>query len=59
MAVHTGPYEELAESYMALMQYVEGNEIPVKFNAWEFYTNNPDIVKYPTLYKTEIYFETE
>ncbi|MGC9341992.1 MAG: SRPBCC family protein [Bacteroidales bacterium] len=59
MAIHTGPYDEFTDSYTALMQYVDENKIPVNWNAWEFYINDPMELKYPTLYKTKIYFETE
>ena len=59
MALHTGPYEEFERSYTKMMEYVETHEIPVNWNAWEIYLNNPMEVKFPTLYETEIYFELE
>ncbi len=59
MAVHTGPYEEFERSYNKMMEYVEKNGIPVNWNAMEVYVNDPMKVKFPTLYKTEIYFEVK
>lgn len=58
-ALHTGPYEEFSISYTKLMEYVNENNLPVNWNAWEVYINDPMEVKYPALYKTEIYFELE
>ncbi|MFW5821732.1 MAG: SRPBCC family protein [Bacteroidota bacterium] len=57
--LHTGPYEELEKSYSKLMAYTQEHNIPVNYNAWEIYINDPMEVKYPALYKTEIYFEVE
>jgi len=57
MAVHAGPYEEFERSYNKMMEYVENNNIPVNWNAMEVYLNDPMKVKFPALYRTEIYFE--
>jgi effector-binding domain-containing protein len=56
---HMGPYDEFNRSYSILMNYVEENNLPVNYNAWEVYINDPMQVEYPSLYKTDIYFELE
>lgn len=51
--------EELEKTYSKLMAYTQEHNIPVNYNAWEMYINDPMKVRYPVLCKTEIYFEVE
>jgi ABC-type glycerol-3-phosphate transport system permease component len=41
-AVHKGPYEDLADSYHILMDYIDSNRTDVTMEAFEFYLTDPD-----------------
>jgi effector-binding domain-containing protein len=53
MAMHSGPYDELPVSYKKLMEYVEDNQLEVKWESFEFYHTDPEsepnITKWETL----------
>ncbi|MFZ5941217.1 MAG: GyrI-like domain-containing protein [Bacteroidota bacterium] len=55
-AVHTGPYEELYLSYDDFNSYFQSNGITPKGQAFEFYLNDPMVVKFPTGLETLIAF---
>lgn len=40
-AMHTGPYEEFADTYYAIMEYCESNGIELTLEAMEFYLTDP------------------
>lgn len=53
-SVYQGPYEGLAEAWAALEQWVRGNGHGETGRFWECYLNNPDEVKDPAAYRTEL-----
>lgn len=53
-AVHQGPYEGLAQAWQALQQWVRAQGGGEEGRFWERYLNNPDEVKDPALYRTEL-----
>ena len=53
-AVHTGPYEDLADSYNALMEYIDSNGIEVTMEAFEFYLTDPATEPMVTQWQTLI-----
>jgi effector-binding domain-containing protein len=40
--IHTGPYEEIAEPYNQLMQWIEAQSLQPAGPAYELYLNDPD-----------------
>jgi len=55
-AIHTGPYEELSNSYEQLMSHIATNNVPAINEAWEFYLTDPEMETDPTKWKTLIVF---
>ena len=53
-SVYQGPYEGLAQAWTALQQWVRANGHPETGRFWEGYLNNPDEVKDPNAYRTEL-----
>ena len=53
-AVYQGPYDGLAQAWPALQQWVRGNGHGETGRFWECYLNNPDEVKDPANYRTEL-----
>jgi effector-binding domain-containing protein/uncharacterized protein YndB with AHSA1/START domain len=53
-ALHTGPYEELMGTYMAVQKYASDNSITLTGDAWEFYLNDPAEIKDPTQLLTTV-----
>lgn len=53
-SVYTGPYEGLAQAWPALQKWVRENGHGENGKFWEAYLTNPDEVKDPKDYKTEL-----
>lgn len=53
-AVYQGPYERLGDAWRALQDRVRAQELPETGRFWERYLNNPDEVKDPKDYRTEL-----
>ncbi|MBK8338872.1 MAG: GyrI-like domain-containing protein [Flavobacteriales bacterium] len=53
-AVYQGPYEGLAQGWGALQSWVREQKIGETGRFWECYLNNPDEVKDPSEYRTEL-----
>ncbi len=53
-SVYQGPYEGLAQAWPALQQWVRANGHGETGSFWESYLNNPDEVKDPKEYRTEL-----
>ena len=53
-AVYQGPYERLGDAWRALQVWVRENGLPATGRFWESYLNNPDEVKDPEEYRTEL-----
>lgn len=53
-SVYQGPYEGLAQAWPALQQWVRSNGHGETGSFWESYLNNPDEVKDPKDYRTEL-----
>lgn len=56
MAMHNGPYEDLSAAYGKLMEYVETNQVGVKWESFEFYHTDPQTEPNVTKWKTLIAF---
>lgn len=53
-SVYTGPYEGLAQAWTALQKWVRENGHGENGKFWEAYLTNPDEVKDPNKYRTEL-----
>lgn len=53
-AMHTGPYDEFDISYGDLMKYIQGNNISIAPESWEFYLTDPQTVNDPLKWQTII-----
>jgi effector-binding domain-containing protein len=53
-SVYQGPYEGLSGAWHALQKWVREHRIAETGRFWERYLNNPDEVKDPALYRTEL-----
>ncbi len=53
-SVYQGPYEGLAQAWPALQKWVREKGHGESGNFWESYLNNPDEVKDPSEYRTEL-----
>ena len=53
-SVYQGPYEGLAQAWPALQKWVRANGHGETGRFWESYLNNPDEVKDPNDYRTEL-----
>ena len=53
-SVYQGPYEGLAQAWPALQQWVRANGHGETGRFWESYLNNPNEVKDPKDYRTEL-----
>ncbi|MCB0769116.1 MAG: GyrI-like domain-containing protein [Flavobacteriales bacterium] len=53
-AVYVGPYERLAQAWAEMEQWVNGNKYVGTGRFWECYLNDPDEVKSPSEYRTEL-----
>lgn len=54
LSVYQGPYEGLAQAWPALQNWVRANGHGETGKFWESYLNNPDEVKDPKEYRTEL-----
>lgn len=52
--VYQGPYEGLAQAWPELQEWVREQKLPETGRFFERYLNNPDVVKDPKDYKTEL-----
>jgi effector-binding domain-containing protein len=55
VAVHTGPYAELGETYDLLLAFVEKQGLTTESFSYEYYLNDPETTP-PEALQTEIYF---
>ena len=53
-SVYQGPYEGLAQAWPALQKWVRENGHGETGKFWESYLNNPDELKSPSEYRTEL-----
>ncbi|MBP8823825.1 MAG: GyrI-like domain-containing protein [Flavobacteriales bacterium] len=53
-SVYQGPYEDMAQAWGAVQQWVRRNGHGETGRSWESYMNNPDEVKDPKDYRTEL-----
>ena len=53
-SVYRGPYDGLAQAWSALQKWVRDNSHGETGRFWESYLNNPDEVKDPKEYRTEL-----
>lgn len=53
-SVYQGPYEGLSQAWTALQDWVRGQRLPESGRFFERYLNNPDEVKDPKDYRTEL-----
>ena len=53
-SVYQGPYEGLAQAWPALQKWVRANGHGETGRFWECYLNNPNEVKSPSEYRTEL-----
>lgn len=53
-SVYQGPYEQLAGAWRALEKWVKEQGVKETGRFWERYLNNPDEVKDPNEYRTEL-----
>lgn len=53
-SVYQGPYEQLAEAWATLQKWVREQKLAESGRFFERYLNNPDEVKDPKNYKTEL-----
>lgn len=52
--VYQGPYEGLSQAWPKLQEWVRTQQLPESGRFFERYLNNPDEVKDPTEYRTEL-----
>lgn len=53
-AMYQGPYERLGDAWRALQEWVREQKLPETGRFFECYLNNPDEVKDPKDYRTEL-----
>jgi AraC family transcriptional regulator len=56
LAVHGGPYDQLAESYAAMERWMEQNSLRPGGAPWEWYVTDPGEHPDPADWRTEIYW---
>lgn len=56
VAVHGGPYEQLAETYAAMERWMEQNGLSPAGAAWEWYVTDPADHPDPADWRTEVYW---
>lgn len=54
--VHSGPYEELGETYAAIEQWIEGQGLQRNGPPWEWYVTDPSSEPDPKKWQTEVYY---
>jgi AraC family transcriptional regulator len=55
-AIHSGPYEQLGETHVAIERWVEANGYQAKGAPWEWYVSDPAEHPDPKDWKTEVYW---
>jgi len=55
VAVHTGPYDQLGETYAALERWIEKNGLRTAGPPWEWYLTDPAAHPDPADWRTEVY----
>ena len=58
-ATHVGPYEELEATYRNIAQWMSENGLKPKELMWERYLTDPQAVKDPSKYVTELFWPVE
>lgn len=58
-AMHIGPYEKLVETYAEMQKWMEQNGHKPKKMMWERYLSDPQTVKDPSKYITEMFWPIE
>lgn len=58
-AIHTGSYETLYNSYLALEKYIRDNHMKQKGMPWEVYLTDPATQPDMTKWETQIYYPVE
>lgn len=53
-AMYQGPYEHMAQAWSELQSWVRDRKLPETGRFWESYLTNPDEVKDPKDYRTEL-----
>ena len=53
-SVYQGPYDALGTAWGEVQKWVRGQQLPESGKFWESYLNNPDEVKDPQEYRTEL-----
>jgi AraC family transcriptional regulator len=56
VAVHAGPYDQLAEAYAALERWIEANGYRTGGAPWESYITDPADLPDPADWRTEVYW---
>lgn len=56
MATHSGPYEQLVETYVAIEKWIKDNGLVANGPAWESYVTDPGQEPDPAKWKTEVFF---
>lgn len=56
MATHSGPYEQLVETYVAIEKWIADNGLVTNGPAWESYVTDPGQEPDPKNWKTEVFF---
>lgn len=55
-AVHSGPYEQLGETHVAIERWMEANAFRPQGAPWEWYVSDPADHPDPKDWKTEVYW---
>ena len=58
-ATHVGPYDKLMDTYNLMMKWMAENGHVPKQLMWESYLSDPDVVKDPDKYVTQIFWPIE
>jgi AraC family transcriptional regulator len=56
VAVHAGPYDQLAETYAALERWIESNGLRASGAPWEYYVTDPGTYPDPAEWRTEVFW---
>ena len=56
MATHMGPYDNLGETWTALVQWIESNDLQPAHAPWEVYVTDPGTEPDQSRWRTDIFF---
>lgn len=59
MVTHMGPYDNLGETWNALMQWIESNDLQPAHAPWEVYVTDPGAEADPSKWRTDIFFPVQ